>query len=151
MNKSVYSMADAAKALGRSPMVIYAWANQHPEYFTFQPAGKVRRITITPANLEALRILKRGADYEPPAILPHPTLKPTAGFSTVPASRPPLNVRVQNVGWWCRRCGDLMPSFRLVCRCLWAEPTEAAMERHRKEFWKAAYVDITVSAPGRAG
>lgn len=159
MNES-HTIAEAAKALNRPKMTVYSWMKMHPEYFTFEPAGKLRKVTITPANLERLRHLKADAGAwgvrkfkgarppAPPPPRPAAALPLPPSYTTLPTTRPATNVRVQRVGWWCKRCGDLMPAFRLVCRCLWEEGTEQAMDRHRKEAWVEAYVDITVSKPG---
>lgn len=149
-----YSISEAAEKLARPAMTIYAWAKSNPDLFTFEPRGKSRKTSITPENLEKLRALKVKPPAKAPVLTPRPkqnlmvppkAVNPDPGYSLTPSIKP-TNVRVQKVGWWCRECGDLMPDFRLVCRCLWAIGTDAAMERHRKKAWFPAYVDITVSA-----
>lgn len=50
-------------------------------------------------------------------------------------------MKILQVGWWCLRCGDLLPEQRL-CSCLSITERLDQIEAHKKKHWLPAKVEI---------
>jgi hypothetical protein len=140
------TVPQAAQILGTSDAAVYYHAKKRPHLFKVGDGGT----TITRENVELLRKRKKPE--------PKVTAKPRPAVAAVDAndaSAPPSASRpgekptkpvkasmVKNVGFWCKKCGDLKETLRMVCRCLWYEQSEKAEEKHKASNWLPAHVDL---------
>lgn len=136
------TIVEAADRLGVTTAAVYYHTKRRPELFGEGPTGK----TITLENLEKLRErLPMGSASARKASPPPP---PPAPIPVRPLKSMAPNTRIREVGFWCRKCGDLMPGFRLDCRCLWSELQPKAIEKHKADSWIPAYVELHVTMAG---